>query len=1547
MLTMARSLLIATLLAAPLAHAEGKVAVSLMAPVLEVVDASGARVAVVGRGSAHGLLMGARGSVYAPQAKSGVDAPVARGTLVRLEDQKAWFKLEGDTAGLARVKAGAQVEVTALIPRGVHRGQLFELALINVVFLDNYRKPIVPLADILNARDDSVEKRALEAMVKCGHEVIEFTKDLKAPISGKYTGRPVGVILKQAKPSDYRRFLRFVREYPGKYIGTPWKVSETFATWLVNNAPLSSADRVTELDGLSDRALRVHLKTMKKRDAKALVDYVADQVTSSRPDQLARAKRDRELLARMVRFRPSARGKAQLAFADAEILSHQGKREKAALAYAKAATAWKRAKETSQALVARNRAAREWSNLERYDRALKEIKAVRKAAKAAIKRQKDPRARAILTARDAYALTLKAHIDEKQGRYRGVVRELGKAVDKYLEGGFPGARATALDLLAKVARAQRKLGDREAATATYERMESIAEELGDQRRLARLRWDRGEMEFQAGDKAAAEKLGAEAEKIARLAGDLERAARSLGLQGQALWSLGRLEEAIARHDAGMKLREEIGEKSGIAWQSKMVAAIEKQRGDRKAAEKSLRRALDIYTALGRRGDEATVRRDLAELYADQKRFDDADREYQAAAKIFSKLKMGPDEARCFEGRAAVALKRKDTGRADKELTRAIAVYRRAGAKRMLAGAQLWRAYIRAELGDQAGALKAARQAARLTPDDDIKADVALLRANLALDRGQLKQAEVNAERSLKHARAQNDVERTIRAYLARYQVHDRQALFELANADAAKAIELARSSGNKPALLNALGKSAWELVSLGRLKDARAAAAEAQSVATAIEDPVERAWLFHTLAHVESAYGDLVAAKEHYDRGIEIMVKEKFAWGEAVFRFNRALLLLNLRDTDTALVEIGRVRRLNGKKNKELEIALAFAEAQAYVLADQPKRAVPILRKTLTVAEKRAKTRVGDALQLLARAYIDQGKWKSALPLLNRAVRMESRLAGNPYAARAALGVALAEKGDEKKAEIFLRDAVQRAEKRKGALPWRPLFHLARIEAERGDRAQARARLDQAVREIERGEAALKEEAAIARYRTDKLGVYKLLVELLLADGEVEAALGYVERAKAAELNDVQRAAGGGGDTKLAAAGSEIEAQEHKLVEMLNRALDAAEPDEERISRLESLIEKVRKERAAFIESLDRNDAIFDRYAVRPLQLEKMQKRLPPGVLVVSPVALADEVVVFALTNEMLVHFDVRVKPAALQKLVDGFLDGVRPDLPARGFKRKGDEKTQPWSADEVKRVSRRLYDLLLRQPLEAAPKAKTLVVSSTGALRYLPFAALHDGERFVAERLDVLRMTSLNQSAGPRQKGALNVLAVADPDGTLPGARIEAEALKTALPDVVVLAGDDATQARIKRAARRPGYAVLHLATHGRLDPKNPHESHIVLSGRDLRYGDIPTLDMPKTRLVVLSACDTAAKARGSGVEIAGLAYQFQRTNVQSVLATLWPVTDAETADFMKAFYAALAGGASEAAALSTAQRSFITAGGERAHPMYWAPFLLMSGPG
>ena len=144
--------------------------------------------------------------------------------------------------------------------------------------------------------------------------------------------------------------------------------------------------------------------------------------------------------------------------------------------------------------------------------------------------------------------------------------------------------------------------------------------------------------------------------------------------------------------------------------------------------------------------------------------------------------------------------------------------------------------------------------------------------------------------------------------------------------------------------------------------------------------------------------------------------------------------------------------------------------------------------------------------------------------------------------------------------------------------------------------------------------------------------------------------------------------------------------------------------------------------------------------------------------------------------------------------------------------------------------------------------------------------------------------------------------------------------------------------------------YRILHFATHGLLDAAHPEFSGLVFSlytqnGRPqdgfLRLNQIYNLTLASD-LVVLSACQTALGKDVHGEGLIGLTRGFMYAGARRVVASLWKVDDAATAEFMQRFYQnLLQKKLSAASALRETQNEMKKIPRFRA-PYFWAGFTL-----
>ena len=311
------------------------------------------------------------------------------------------------------------------------------------------------------------------------------------------------------------------------------------------------------------------------------------------------------------------------------------------------------------------------------------------------------------------------------------------------------------------------------------------------------------------------------------------------------------------------------------------------------------------------------------------------------------------------------------------------------------------------------------------------------------------------------------------------------------------------------------------------------------------------------------------------------------------------------------------------------------------------------------------------------------------------------------------------------------------------------------------------------------------------------------------------------------------------------------------------------------------------------------------------------------------------------------------------------------------------------------------LYKILLGPVARdlAKAKAKTVMWSLDGVLRYVPVSALHDGKQYLVEQYQNVVFTPASQArlkdAPARNWNALG-LGVSKAHGeripALPGVIDEMRGIireespngtgtqPGVLPGVVELDEQFTQETMLTQLRQRP--KVVHIASHFQFSPGNETNSALLLGdGTFLSLAQIKTLPniFGGVDLLTLSACNTATGGSGAnGKEVEGFGVLAQRQGAKAVVASLWPVADRSTKLLMQEFYRSreARNGESKIAALREAQlkllRGEITVDATQspsrqithedakpedakrplfkldpkapfAHPYYWAPFILI----
>ncbi len=287
---------------------------------------------------------------------------------------------------------------------------------------------------------------------------------------------------------------------------------------------------------------------------------------------------------------------------------------------------------------------------------------------------------------------------------------------------------------------------------------------------------------------------------------------------------------------------------------------------------------------------------------------------------------------------------------------------------------------------------------------------------------------------------------------------------------------------------------------------------------------------------------------------------------------------------------------------------------------------------------------------------------------------------------------------------------------------------------------------------------------------------------------------------------------------------------------------------------------------------------------------------------------------------------------------------------------------------------ARGVYQLLVAPAGARVTKAKSAIIVPDGVVFELPFEVLLTEEPkdkgwheqpFLTRKLTTLYVpsasvyASLKSNSGSSDFGR-DLLAVGNPDFTtiavreegalspLPFASQEVAAVSSRIKDErkLVLTGKDASEGTVKRELKNGGPRVVHLATHGLVDANEPERSSVVFAADDHDDGYFHTLEILATplrsRLVVMSACESARGKVSRGEGVVGLSRAFLASGAGSVVASLWAVSDESTAELMKAFYDRMLGKKRPASRALNEARLALIETDKYSHPFYWSPFVV-----
>jgi len=328
---------------------------------------------------------------------------------------------------------------------------------------------------------------------------------------------------------------------------------------------------------------------------------------------------------------------------------------------------------------------------------------------------------------------------------------------------------------------------------------------------------------------------------------------------------------------------------------------------------------------------------------------------------------------------------------------------------------------------------------------------------------------------------------------------------------------------------------------------------------------------------------------------------------------------------------------------------------------------------------------------------------------------------------------------------------------------------------------------------------------------------------------------------------------------------------------------------------------------------------------------------------------------ILAITAENAVHFTIENKNK-IEKDVQSLIDACK-------------NPTKKWNVEISDEIKETLFPIDYLDIIEF----KEITISADGIWTAFPFETLTDKGKFLAETHTIRYLSSISVANRlqklSNQSNSDSFLVFSNPEfpessswKSLPFTKLEAESIKKTWGNARVFSDSLATVSNFKNELLNTDYNVIHIATHGVTD-KTPDRNRLVFSYKNDEsfayfFPHSLSSNSIKAKLIVLSACETAAGQYISGEGIWGMQRSWINAGAESVLAGLWQVNDKSTALFMESFYNSIneqntwinrtimnyfandLSFSSRAIAVSEAKKNMIKKR-EFSHPYYWAGLM------
>ena len=1492
-----------------------------------------------------------------------VQADSATGCLIKLNK------------GSEKLREGDMIALKMNVPASRYRSIFADLVFNKIIFSNSSNKNFYSLNDIFYNDSKQKEDSLYEVMIADLKESYEFLKTIdnlsktvtSKMTTGRYAGKSALETMRDATREDIESYLLFVKDFPGKYMSHPYKLNETFATWMINDAPISPTEVKKALYPVyKNKALFMKLlpdyKQTIVKDGHCVIfaGYVQDSLAAEKYTEAAALNDFIKTVAYAVN---DTTGKALYWLYEAEI-NHNQDRYAAAIPLCDSAITY--------AALAGNH---------EY-----ELAAMAKAIYCLYKSAKIVRAKKLLVDFENKLVAYKATLTDDVYNSNWQKRFEYEGAMYYGEGNY----GTALKMYAQLIALNKEINSYASLKKNAEYFAFIARVNNDQGKPSNaldsftkaayiykvnfdtLNWAKTQNEiaysyFKLANYSKCMAYTDSAMKKLLLLNDFNDAGYSRSLIGSCYWELGKYDSAVFAHTESIALRKKAKNLSGQAHSWKSIGELYLLSGLKNQSLAAYDSAAFFYQQLKDSSGLAEVYNKKGNVYYNDENNKKAVEFYEKANGINSKSSV---EALYNLGNAWNSI---DTAKARNYY--AACIHLSDSTKNT--GYQFSATWAQASLAYRTG---------------NVAAGNLLYQSCQALSK-QLNTAQSFADcMSLKGwgFKSQSQLDSALYYYGKAIAIFDtisqsgvisqlnniaeiNVSLGNFAQAKEAykKAIELANASNNNIALGTSLEATSFLYALSGEFDEGLQNSDSALAI-------FNRSGNLLRLASANVSRGTLLKSIGEYSKAINAYLKADSIYKDQLANEYRNTVSNNIgvvyyaqTDYENALkyhrLALDQLKKgaqdesyflYRGNIGEDLFYLKKYKEAEAELLEVFPK----------AKEKKLNRSAYGMALAL-GKLYYETKQPDKAFDYFT-AASAYANSSGEKEAAIEAfnyLGLINKEKGKTEDAEADFRNAVTLVSNYKIAGGWEPNYQLGLLFFTQNKFDSAIMYFKKAVELLDKNSENLyggEEARKIFNNDPRKSDLYSKITFSYYNLGNVKDAWAYANRSNIAGIKELS------GSLSSSTNNEEKNDALKKLLEMqqTKKALEKTLEKQEGTAKRETL-KKIEIQEASYNNFLQDVVTQYPELSIyfsrsNADEFNNYKSKLPADAAVLLYLVNGNNLMIFSLTSEKL---SVDTMTVDVTPQINAFIDAIKntgkqTGTGALAVRSEPVDEGIPAAAAEFKDVSNDLYKILIETVADKIQGKKKLCIIPSGVFSNMPFQCLgkktsNNNFKFLAEDFSIFYTNKMsifnNTETNVTSRGGLKSFAAFGvPDATLSYNIEEVKKIGKILgSDSTVYDDARATESMAKQSLRQKKY--IHFATHGVLNYSSDYsQSYLkLLPDKDTSNGnngqltmrEIQSLGITDCNMVILSACQTAvSKQLVKGWNISP-ANSFLVSNVKTVVASLWKVADEPTGLLMQYFYENLSPPASmdKVEALRQAQVK-LSQNPRFSHPNYWGAFVL-----